>query len=58
MIEFDIGSFIQIDGRLCLITAMNNGIAKLSNVQEVTCNQLCSVEIGNSLDKQNTLLSY
>lgn len=56
MKEFGKGNFIQFDGRLCSITAMTNGIAKLSNGQEVANEQLCPIEIGDPLDKQITLV--
>lgn len=56
MKDYIIGSFVQINGRLCSIIAMENGIAKLSNGQEVSYDQLCPVEIGDPLDKQITLV--
>ena len=58
MIEFDIGSFVQFNGRLCSIIALVNGIAKLSNGQMVACEQFTPIEIGNPLDKQITLVCY
>ena len=56
MKEFGKGSFIQFDGCLCSITSMTNGIAKLSNGQEVANDQLCPIKIGDPLDKQITLV--
>ena len=56
MTNFDFGSFVQIDGRICSITAITNEIAKLSNGQKVAYDQLCPVEIGDPLDKQITLV--
>lgn len=54
--EFEIGNFVQFDGRLCSIIAMANGLAKLSDGHEVAYDQLCPIEIGYSLDKQITLV--
>lgn len=56
MTDFKEGDFVQFNGRLCSITVMVNGIAKLSNGQKVACEQLTPIEIGNPLDKQITLV--
>ena len=56
MIEFETGSLVQFNGSISSIIAMANGIAKLSNGQEVAYDQLCPVEIGDPLDKQITLV--
>ena len=34
MINFDIGSFVQIDGHICLVAIKTKGIAQLSNGHE------------------------
>ena len=49
MTIFKTGNFVRIDGRLCSIIAMENGIAKLSNGQEVACAQLHPIKIGDPL---------
>ena len=56
MKDCNIGSFVQFDRRLCSIIAMTDDIAKLSNGQEIACDQLNPIEIGESLDKQITLV--
>ena len=56
MIEFEIGSFVQFNGRLCSIIEMADGIAKLSNSQEVAYDHLYSVKTGDPLDRQITLV--
>lgn len=56
MIEFEIGSFVQFNGRLCSIIAMADGIAKLSNGEEVAYDQLYPVKTGDPLDRQITLV--
>ena len=56
MTIFKTGNFVRSDGRLCSIIAMENGIAKLSNGQEVACAQLHPIKIGDPLDKQITLV--
>ena len=56
MKEFNIGNFVQFDGCLCSIIAMADGIAKLSNGQEVAYDQLYPVKTGDPLDRQITLV--
>ena len=56
MIELEIGSFVQFNGRLCSIIAMADGITKLSNGQEVAYDQLYPVKTGDPLDRQITLV--
>ena len=56
MTDFGKGSFIQFDGRFCSITAMTNGIEKLSNGQKVANDQLFPIKIGDPLEKKITLV--
>ena len=56
MTDFKEGYFVQFNGRLCTIIEMADGIAKLSNGQEVAYDQLYPVKTGDSLDRQITLV--
>lgn len=56
MTDYKIGSFVHFNGRLCSIIEMADGIAKLSNSQEVAYDHLYSVKTGDPLDRQITLV--
>jgi hypothetical protein len=56
MTDIKEGYFVQFNGRLCSIIAMVNGIAKLSNGQEVAYDLLYPVKTGDPLDRQITLV--
>ena len=56
MTDFKEGYFVQFSGCISSIFALADGIAKLSNSQEVAYDHLYSVKTGDPLDRQITLV--